>query len=85
MPGLMALRSEYGESKLLKGACIVVSLHMTIQLSYAIGVTRPLGISASTFGTDQVSEEQIKKAASDPMDLTARGIRAQLGLNQPIY
>ena len=31
MPGLMALRSEYGESKPLKGARIVGSLHMTIQ------------------------------------------------------
>ena len=31
MPGLMALRSEYGASKPLKGARIVGSLHMTIQ------------------------------------------------------
>ena len=31
MPGLMALRSEYGDSKPLKGARIVGSLHMTIQ------------------------------------------------------
>ena len=30
MPGLMVLRSEYGEIKPLKGACIVRSLHMTI-------------------------------------------------------
>ena len=32
MPGLMALRSEYGESKPLKGARIVGSLHMTCLL-----------------------------------------------------
>ena len=34
MPGLMALRSEYGESPSLKGVCIVGSLHMTIQTQF---------------------------------------------------
>jgi S-adenosylmethionine synthetase len=57
----------------------------TIQLSYAIGVARPLSIYADTFGTGQVSEEQIEKAVSDCMDLTPRGIRTHLGLNKPIY
>ena len=55
------------------------------QLSYAIGVARPLSIYADTFGTGQVSEEQIEKAVSDCMDLTPRGIRTHLGLNKPIY
>ena len=57
----------------------------TIQLSYAIGVARPLSIYADTFGTGQVSEEQIEKAVSDCMDLTPSGIRKHLGLNKPIY
>lgn len=57
----------------------------TIQLSYAIGVARPLSIYADTFGTGQVREEQIEKAVSDCMDLTPRGIRTHLGLNKPIY
>ena len=57
----------------------------TIQVSYAIGVARPLSIYADTFGTGQVSEEQIEKAVSDCMDLTPRGIRTHLGLNKPIY
>ena len=57
----------------------------TIQLSYAIGVARPLSIYADTFGTGQVSEEQIEKAVSGCMDLTPRGIRTHLGLNKPIY
>lgn len=57
----------------------------TIQLSYAIGVARPLSIYADTFGTGQVSEEQIEKAVSECMDLTPRGIRTHLGLNKPIY
>ena len=57
----------------------------TIQLSYAIGVARPLSIHADTFGTGQVSEEQIENAVSQCMDLTPRGIRTHLGLNKPIY
>lgn len=57
----------------------------TIQLSYAIGVARPLSIYADTFGTGQVSEEQIEKAMPRCMDLTPRGIRTHLGLNKPIY
>jgi S-adenosylmethionine synthetase len=57
----------------------------TIQLSYAIGVARPLSIYSDTFGTGQVSEEQIEKAVSDCMDLTPSGIRKHLGLNKPIY
>ncbi len=42
----------------------------TIQLSYAIGVARPLSIYADTFGTGQVSEEQIERAVAECMDLT---------------
>ena len=57
----------------------------TIQLSYAIGVARPLSIDADTFGTGQVSAEQIEKAVAQCMDLTPRGIRTHLGLNRPIY
>jgi S-adenosylmethionine synthetase len=57
----------------------------TIQLSYAIGVARPLSIYADTFGTGQVSEEQIENAVALCMDLTPRGIRTHLGLNKPIY
>ncbi|UWQ14336.1 adenosylhomocysteinase [Aliiroseovarius sp. M344] len=43
MPGLMALRTEYGESKPLKGARIVGSLHMTIQTAVLIETLVALG------------------------------------------
>lgn len=43
MPGLMALRSEFGESKPLKGARIVGSLHMTIQTAALIETLVALG------------------------------------------
>ena len=56
-----------------------------IQLSYAIGVARPLSIYADTFGTGTVSETAIEAAVASVMDLTPRGIRTQLGLNKPIY
>ena len=56
-----------------------------IQLSYAIGVARPLSIYADTFGTGEVPEAQIEKAVAKAMDLTPRGIRTHLGLNRPIF
>ncbi len=57
----------------------------TIQLSYAIGVARPLSIYADTHGTGQVHESEIEKALAQVMDLTPRGIRTHLGMNRPIY
>jgi S-adenosylmethionine synthetase len=57
----------------------------TIQLSYAIGVARPLSIYADLHGTGQVSEAAVEKALDQVMDLTPRGIRTQLGLNRPVY
>ena len=43
MPGLMALREEFGESKPLKGARIAGSLHMTIQTAVLIETLVELG------------------------------------------
>ncbi|MAI18797.1 MAG: methionine adenosyltransferase [Rhodobacteraceae bacterium TMED111] len=57
----------------------------SIQLSYAIGVAKPLSIYADTFGTGTISEETIENAIAHCMDLTPMGIRTHLGLNKPIY
>jgi len=57
----------------------------TIQLSYAIGVSKPLSIYADTHGTGQVDEAAIERAVAQAMDLTPRGIRLHLGMNKPIY
>ena len=57
----------------------------TIQLSYAIGVSKPLSIYCDTFGTGEVEAEAIERAIAGVMDLTPRGIRSHLGLNKPIY
>jgi S-adenosylmethionine synthetase len=57
----------------------------TIQLSYAIGVAKPLSIYADTYGTGVIPDAEIEKAVSASMDLTPRGIREHLGLEKPIY
>ena len=57
----------------------------TIQLSYAIGVSKPLSIYADTHGTGQVADAAIEAAVDQIMDLTPRGIREHLGLNKPIF
>ena len=57
----------------------------TIQLSYAIGVSKPLSIYCDTFGTGQIRDAEIEAAVARIMDLTPRGIREHLKLNRPIY
>jgi S-adenosylmethionine synthetase len=57
----------------------------TIQLSYAIGVARPLSIYANLHGTGHVDESKLETALMDVMNLTPRGIREHLQLNKPIY
>ena len=56
-----------------------------LQLSYAIGVARPLSISGETFGTGQVSDEVIVKAINGVFDLRPGAIIRDLGLRRPIY
>ena len=57
----------------------------TIQLSYAIGVAKPLSIYVNTNGTNKVDEEKIVKAIPELFDLSPRGIREHLKLRRPIY
>ncbi|MCL1628962.1 MULTISPECIES: methionine adenosyltransferase [Roseinatronobacter] len=57
----------------------------SLQLSYAIGVAKPLSIYVDTQGTGLVEDEAIERAIARSMDLTPRGIREHLGLNRPIY
>ncbi len=56
----------------------------TIQLSYAIGVAKPLSIYAD-LQNGQVEASRLEAALMEIMDLTPRGIRTHLGLNKPIY
>ncbi|MDP2061749.1 MAG: methionine adenosyltransferase [Phaeovulum sp.] len=56
-----------------------------IQVSYAIGVARPLSVYVDTYGTGSVPEAEIERVVAVVMDLTPRGIREHLRLNRPIY
>jgi len=56
-----------------------------IQLSYAIGVSKPLSVYVDGQGTARVDEAKLSKALQDLMDLSPRGIREHLSLSRPIY
>ena len=56
-----------------------------IQLSYAIGVAKPVSIFVDTFGTSTISEEEIVKKIENKYDLTPRGIIDLFDLRRPIY
>lgn len=56
-----------------------------VQLSYAIGVAKPISLYIDTFGTAVVKEQIILNAIKDNLDLTPRGIRDHLGLDRSIY
>lgn len=57
----------------------------TIQLAYAIGVSKPLSLYVDTHGTGTVGDDAIEAVLPTLVDLTPRGIRTHLGLNKPIY
>lgn len=57
----------------------------TIQVSYAIGVARPLSVYVNTHGTGTVPEAKLSEALQRVFDLSPRGIRNHLDLHRPIY
>ena len=69
MPGLMALRAEYGDSKPLKGARIAGSLHMTIQTAVLIETLAALGAEVRWASCNIFSTQDHAAAA-----IAARGI-----------
>jgi S-adenosylmethionine synthetase len=58
---------------------------MEIQVSYAIGVARPLSVAVETFGTGKVSDEQIVELVNTHFDLRPAAIIRDLDLRRPIY
>jgi S-adenosylmethionine synthetase len=56
-----------------------------IQVSYAIGVAKPLSVYIDTYGTGEVDEAKLARVLQQLVDLSPRGIRTHLGLNRPIY
>lgn len=57
----------------------------TIQLAYAIGVSRPLSVYVDTHGTGQADEDKLSEVLQNLVDLSPKGIRTHLQLNRPIY
>ncbi|WP_259781656.1 methionine adenosyltransferase [Aestuariispira ectoiniformans] len=56
-----------------------------IQLSYAIGISKPLSVYVHMGDTGRVNEAKLAGALQEVMDLSPRGIREHLQLNRPIY
>ena len=56
-----------------------------LQVSYAIGMKKPISIWVNTFGTNKIPEEDIIKIIEEKFDLTPNGIIKYLDLKKPIY
>jgi S-adenosylmethionine synthetase len=56
-----------------------------LQVSYAIGVARPLSLFVETFGTGKISDEEIIALINQHFDLRPAGIIQSLNLRRPIY
>ena len=56
-----------------------------IQVSYAIGVSKPLSVYIDTQGTGKVPEDRLSDVLQEMVDLSPRGIREHLELIKPIY
>ena len=57
----------------------------TIQIAYAIGVSKPLSLYVNTDGTGKVEDSKIEKVLADLIDMSPRGVRQHLKLNNSIY
>ena len=57
----------------------------TLQIAYAIGVSRPLSLYVDLHGSGEVAEDRLAKTLQELMDLSPRGIREHLKLSRPIY
>ena len=57
----------------------------TIQVAYAIGVSKPLSVYVDTGGTGRVDRSRLSEVLRELVDLSPRGIRERLGLSRPIY
>lgn len=57
----------------------------TLQVAYAIGVSKPLSIYVDTHGTGRIDEQKLEGILREVVDLSPRGIREHLQLSRPIY
>ena len=57
----------------------------TLQVAYAIGVSKPLSVYVETYGTANVDEQALSAKIQEIVDLSPRGIREHLNLSRPVY
>ena len=86
MPGLMALRKEYGSSRPLKGSRIVGSLHMTIQTAVLIETLVELGAdvrwaSCNIFSTQDHAAAVIAAGGTPVFAVKGQSLEGALGLS----
>ena len=63
------------------GICERISL----QVSYAIGISKPIAIYIDTFNTNKIEEDKILEIINKVFDFSPNGMIKQLGLKKPIY
>ena len=56
-----------------------------VQVAYAIGVARPVGVRVDTFGTGKVSDERLEKYVHEHFDMRPKALIDELGLLKPQY
>jgi S-adenosylmethionine synthetase len=62
-----------------------VAKRCEVQVAYAIGVARPVGVHVNTFGTGKVGDEALEKYILETFDMRPKAIIDELGLLAPIY
>ncbi|MGH6946192.1 MAG: methionine adenosyltransferase [Kiloniellales bacterium] len=85
-PSKVDRSAAYGARYLAKNVVAAgLAKRCTIQLAYAIGVSKPLAVYVDTHRTGRIDEERLAAKLRDVMNLSPRGIREHLNLNRPIY
>jgi S-adenosylmethionine synthetase len=56
-----------------------------VQVAYAIGVARPVGVHVNTFGTGKISDEKLEKYILESFDMRPKALIEELSLLRPIY
>ena len=62
-----------------------VATRVEVQIAYAIGVAKPVGVNVQTFGTGKVDDEKLSAYVTKNFDMRPRAIVEQLDLLRPIY
>ena len=62
-----------------------VARRCEVQIAYAIGVAKPVGVHVNTFGTGKVSDEKLEKYILEHFDMRPKALIDELGLLAPVY